>query len=140
MTAHIFIYSDALCVTHNTVSPLSLCVETIASIIILTLEVLSFFVSAASASSSPGRMSIVGVVLDVVRTERVRGLWRGVTPSVARTVPGVGLYFSVLHAIKTRWDVTQVRKSLASRVRVSSNNSEVQIRKNSKGLIGKNSW
>jgi len=63
----------------------------------------------ASASSSPGRMSIVGVVLDVVRTEpeRVRGLWRGVTPSVARTVPGVGLYFSVLHAIKTRWDVTQ---------------------------------
>lgn len=60
-----------------------------------------------AASSSSGRVSIVGVVVDVVRTERVRGLWRGVTPSVARTVPGVGLYFSVLHAIKTRWDVTQ---------------------------------
>ena len=50
----------------------------------------------------------MGVVVEVVRTERVRGLWRGVTPSVVRTVPGVGLYFSVLHAVKSQLDIAQV--------------------------------
>jgi len=53
------------------------------------------------------RISIMGVVVEVVRTERVRGLWRGVTPSVVRTVPGVGLYFSVLHAVKSQLDIAQ---------------------------------
>ena len=57
-------------------------------------------------------MSIAGVVAEVVREERVRGLWRGVTPSVVRTVPGVGLYFSVLHTVKSHLDIAQVSKSL----------------------------
>ena len=29
------------------------------------------------------------------------GLWKGITPSITRTVPGVGLYFASLHALKT---------------------------------------
>jgi len=53
------------------------------------------------------RVSIAGVVAEVVREERVRGLWRGVTPSVVRTVPGVGLYFSVLHTVKSHLDIAQ---------------------------------
>lgn len=28
------------------------------------------------------------------------GLWRGMVPSIARCVPGVGLYFSSLHWLK----------------------------------------
>lgn len=58
-------------------------------------------------STKTGRLSIIGVVADVVRTERVRGLWKGVTASVVRTVPGVGLYFSVLHTMKTNLDISQ---------------------------------
>ena len=64
-------------------------------------------------SAKTGRLSIIGVVADVVRTERVRGLWKGVTPSVVRTVPGVGLYFSVLHTMKTNLDISQVRVNVA---------------------------
>merc|ERR1719370_2067215 len=33
----------------------------------------------------------------VMTAEGLRGLWRGVLPSLYRTVPGVGLYFSSMH-------------------------------------------
>lgn len=42
-------------------------------------------------SSSKG---MVGVATEVVCQNKVLGLWRGLVPSVARTVPGVGIYFS----------------------------------------------
>merc|ERR1712088_1055267 len=35
----------------------------------------------------------------VMTGEGLRGLWRGVLPSLYRTVPGVGLYFSSMHWI-----------------------------------------
>jgi len=53
------------------------------------------------------RPSIFGVVASVVREEKIRGLWKGVTPSIVRTVPGVGLYFSILHTMKSSIDVGQ---------------------------------
>jgi len=37
----------------------------------------------------------------VIATENVAGLWKGMTPSITRTVPGVGLYFASLHWLKT---------------------------------------
>ena len=37
----------------------------------------------------------------VVATENVAGLWKGMAPSITRTVPGVGLYFGSLHWLKT---------------------------------------
>lgn len=36
----------------------------------------------------------------VVRTNQLRGLWRGLVPSLTRTVPGVGMYFCSLHSLK----------------------------------------
>lgn len=47
-----------------------------------------------------GRVGMVTVLLSVVRTERLLGLWKGVSPSFARTIPGVGLYFSTYHSLK----------------------------------------
>ncbi|XP_033630119.1 mitochondrial glycine transporter A-like [Asterias rubens] len=41
-------------------------------------------------------------ISSVVRHEKILGLWRGVIPSVSRTVPGVGLYFCSLHTLKTK--------------------------------------
>uniref|UniRef100_A0A670JEY8 Solute carrier family 25 member 38 n=1 Tax=Podarcis muralis TaxID=64176 RepID=A0A670JEY8_PODMU len=38
--------------------------------------------------------------LGVVRTESILGLWKGVSPSFARCIPGVGIYFSTLYMIK----------------------------------------
>ncbi|TNN57868.1 Solute carrier family 25 member 38-B [Liparis tanakae] len=47
-----------------------------------------------------GRVGMVAVLLSVVRTERLLGLWKGVSPSFARTIPGVGLYFSTYYSLK----------------------------------------
>lgn len=40
---------------------------------------------------------IIEEVRVIVRENGVWGLWKGVTPSLWRTVPGVGLYFTVYH-------------------------------------------
>ncbi|KAF1379105.1 hypothetical protein PFLUV_G00172620 [Perca fluviatilis] len=47
-----------------------------------------------------GRVGMVTVLLSVVRTERLLGLWKGVSPSFARTIPGVGIYFSTYYSLK----------------------------------------
>ena len=46
------------------------------------------------------RLSMTGVARNVVAQENFIGLWRGVIPSLVRTVPGVGLYFSSMHYMK----------------------------------------
>jgi len=45
--------------------------------------------------------SMFGVVRSIVSTDRIVGLWRGVLPSVCRTVPGVGIYFSSMQCMKS---------------------------------------
>jgi len=50
--------------------------------------------------TGPGT-SLVRVISSVVSQDSVRGLWRGLVPSLVRTVPGVGLYFSSMHQMKT---------------------------------------
>ncbi|XP_072224334.1 mitochondrial glycine transporter A-like [Leuresthes tenuis] len=47
-----------------------------------------------------GRVGMMSVLLSVVRTERLLGLWKGVSPSFVRTIPGVGLYFSTYYSLK----------------------------------------
>lgn len=51
-----------------------------------------------SGGSGGGMLYHVG---KVVRNERLFGLWKGMTPSIYRCVPGVGLYFSSLNWLKT---------------------------------------
>lgn len=40
-------------------------------------------------------------VYKVIQEESVFGLWRGLMPSLYRTVPGVGMYFCTLHGMKS---------------------------------------
>lgn len=49
---------------------------------------------------SPGMFTVIGHIL---QKEQLFGLWRGITPSVTRCVPGVGLYFSSLHFLTNRF-------------------------------------
>ncbi|XP_003702984.1 mitochondrial glycine transporter isoform X1 [Megachile rotundata] len=42
----------------------------------------------------------LGTIIHIVQKENVFGLWRGMTPSITRVVPSVGLYFSSLHWLK----------------------------------------
>uniref|UniRef100_A0A669DCW9 Solute carrier family 25 member 38a n=1 Tax=Oreochromis niloticus TaxID=8128 RepID=A0A669DCW9_ORENI len=46
------------------------------------------------------QVGMVSVLLSVVRTERLLGLWKGVSPSFVRTIPGVGIYFSTYYSLK----------------------------------------
>jgi len=45
--------------------------------------------------------SVVSLLNQVVRQDSVLGLWKGLTPSLYRTVPGVGMYFCTLHTMKS---------------------------------------
>lgn len=58
-------------------------------------------VVAATVNSriQPGMMTIFS---NIVRQEHIVGLWRGMVPSIARCVPGVGIYFSSLHWLKAK--------------------------------------
>ncbi|CAL7933137.1 unnamed protein product [Xylocopa violacea] len=46
------------------------------------------------------KSDIFGIVVHIIKNENVLGLWKGMTPSITRVVPGVGLYFSSLHWLK----------------------------------------
>uniref|UniRef100_A0A8C6UMY4 Mitochondrial glycine transporter n=1 Tax=Neogobius melanostomus TaxID=47308 RepID=A0A8C6UMY4_9GOBI len=46
------------------------------------------------------RVGMMTVFLNVVRTEKLLGLWKGVSPSCVRTIPGVGIYFSTYFTLK----------------------------------------
>jgi len=54
-----------------------------------------------SVTCTAARPSIFSTLRIVIANESVTGLWKGITPSITRTVPGVGLYFASLHALKT---------------------------------------
>jgi len=47
--------------------------------------------------------TVIGVVTTVIQNERLIGLWKGVAPSLTRTVPGIGVYFASLHALRNRF-------------------------------------
>ena len=53
------------------------------------------------SSKADKKLGMFSVARQVLETERLPGLWRGMVPSIARTVPGVGLYFGSLHWLKT---------------------------------------
>lgn len=46
---------------------------------------------------------LVTIVTNVVRHEKLLGLWKGMVPSLSRTVPGIGVYFSSLHHLRTNF-------------------------------------
>ncbi|XP_060103512.1 mitochondrial glycine transporter [Heteronotia binoei] len=50
-----------------------------------------------------GHIGMVTLLFKVVRTESLLGLWKGVSPSFARCIPGVGIYFSTLYMIKQQF-------------------------------------
>jgi len=47
------------------------------------------------------RNCLTETALNVIRNDSYSGLWRGLTPSLYRTVPGIGMYFCTLHSIKS---------------------------------------
>ncbi|CAE6411690.1 unnamed protein product [Rhizoctonia solani] len=49
-----------------------------------------------------GLTGILGIAKSTVEKKGVLGLWRGLTPTVARSVPGVAIYFYALQSVRVR--------------------------------------
>ncbi|XP_074842179.1 mitochondrial glycine transporter isoform X2 [Carettochelys insculpta] len=52
------------------------------------------------STSGSGHVGMVSLFIKVVRAESLLGLWKGVSPSFVRCIPGVGIYFSTLYTMK----------------------------------------
>ncbi|CAH1116006.1 unnamed protein product [Phaedon cochleariae] len=50
-----------------------------------------------------GTISMASVFTNILQKDHISGLWRGMTPSLTRCVPGVGLYFCSLDFIKSTY-------------------------------------
>ncbi|XP_059048583.1 mitochondrial glycine transporter B-like isoform X1 [Achroia grisella] len=61
----------------------------------------------AATVNSRIQPGMINIFANIIRQEHVAGLWRGMVPSVARCVPGVGLYFSSLHWLKVKLGKTR---------------------------------
>jgi len=61
--------------------------------------------------SSSGKLKMRKAVSMVVSNEGFLGLWRGLIPSLMRTVPGVGLYFSTAHTLRSHFGQQRDAKS-----------------------------
>ena len=44
---------------------------------------------------------MLATINQVIKNDNILGLWRGMVPSIARCVPGVGVYFGSLHWLKS---------------------------------------
>ncbi|XP_071387378.1 mitochondrial glycine transporter A-like [Centroberyx affinis] len=75
---------------------------TCSTLLFQPLDLVKTRLQTLQSGMQPGsaRVGMVTVLLSVVRTERLPGLWKGVSPSFARTIPGVGIYFSTYHSLK----------------------------------------
>ncbi|XP_026481573.1 mitochondrial glycine transporter-like [Ctenocephalides felis] len=54
------------------------------------------------SSTCPRSCGMVTVLTTILKKEQLLALWTGITPSITRCVPGVGLYFSALHWLKSQ--------------------------------------
>ncbi|XP_034045961.1 mitochondrial glycine transporter A-like [Thalassophryne amazonica] len=75
---------------------------TCSTLLFQPLDLVKTRLQTLQGSMHPGstRVGMVTVILSVVRTDRLLGLWKGVSPSFVRTIPGVGLYFSTFYTLK----------------------------------------
>ncbi|XP_053712164.1 mitochondrial glycine transporter B-like isoform X1 [Synchiropus splendidus] len=53
-------------------------------------------------NAKPGspKVGMFAVFINVIKTENFFSLWKGVTPSFVRCIPGVGIYFSTFYSLK----------------------------------------
>ncbi|XP_019717418.1 solute carrier family 25 member 38-B-like isoform X2 [Hippocampus comes] len=53
-----------------------------------------------NARTGSPKVGMLSVFVNVIRTESVFSLWKGVSPSFVRCIPGVGIYFSTFYSLK----------------------------------------
>lgn len=72
---------------------------TCSAVLFQPLDVLKTRLQTLQPSAQGSRHAgMLTVLLKVVRTESLFGLWKGMTPSIVRCVPGIGIYFGTLYS------------------------------------------
>lgn len=67
----------------------------------LLFQPLDLIKTRIQATAVYGGNGMISTIYTVVRTDSITGLWKGVTPTISKTVPGVGLYFCSLHSLRS---------------------------------------
>lgn len=70
---------------------------TCSTLLFQPLDLVKTRLQSAPVAAHGAQVNLLRLVNNILRKEQVFGLWKGITPSLARTVPGVGLYFSSMH-------------------------------------------
>lgn len=75
---------------------------TCSTLLFQPLDLVKTRLQTLNTTLQPGsaRVGMMTVFLSVVKTEKLLGLWKGVSPSFVRTIPGVGIYFSCYYTFK----------------------------------------
>ncbi|KAM6956964.1 mitochondrial glycine transporter A [Aplochiton taeniatus] len=75
---------------------------TCSTLLFQPLDLVKTRLQTLQSNVQPGsaRVGMVTVFLSVIRTEKLLGLWKGISPSFVRTIPGVGIYFSTYYSLK----------------------------------------
>ncbi|XP_014216715.1 solute carrier family 25 member 38-like isoform X2 [Copidosoma floridanum] len=59
----------------------------------------------ANSHCGQQKCGMISTTISIVQKENIFALWRGITPSMTRVIPGVGLYFSTLHWLRSALDI-----------------------------------
>uniref|UniRef100_A0A8C4RA71 Solute carrier family 25 member 38b n=1 Tax=Eptatretus burgeri TaxID=7764 RepID=A0A8C4RA71_EPTBU len=76
---------------------------TCSTLLFQPLDLLKTRLQLTRGNSAPGLRGagLLSLLVQVIRTERLKGLWKGVSPSFMRCIPGVGIYFCSIHSLKS---------------------------------------
>ncbi|KAH9366764.1 hypothetical protein HPB48_012451 [Haemaphysalis longicornis] len=74
---------------------------TCSTLLFQPLDLLKTRLQQPPAAGETLRAGMFKHIAHVIKNEKVFGLWKGTVPSIVRCVPGVGLYFCILHFLKT---------------------------------------
>uniref|UniRef100_UPI003590266F mitochondrial glycine transporter-like n=1 Tax=Myxine glutinosa TaxID=7769 RepID=UPI003590266F len=76
---------------------------TCSTLLFQPLDLLKTRLQLTRGTSAPGLRGtgLLSLLVQVIRTERLKGLWKGVSPSFMRCIPGVGIYFCSIHSLKS---------------------------------------
>ncbi|XP_066595317.1 mitochondrial glycine transporter-like isoform X2 [Prorops nasuta] len=73
---------------------------TFSTILFQPLDLVKTRLQSTVKANVGSRKGMFSTFVFIVQKENVFGLWKGMTPSITRVIPGVGLYFSSLHWLR----------------------------------------
>ncbi|XP_075232119.1 mitochondrial glycine transporter-like isoform X2 [Lycorma delicatula] len=77
---------------------------TVSAVLFQPLDLLKTRIQSGQTNTLYGtshcNLTSLNLISKILQNENLFALWKGITPSVARCVPGVGIYFSSLHWLK----------------------------------------